>query len=329
MTQESAAPASTADLGTVSHWYLNMLPDDTLPGSAMVALTAAELEEQAPGTISRIGFHSAMEYPIPRAGRLTVRLPDYRGKSFTDVLSWLLTNRLSEPEAAVSWLLAKQQGPKSFAAYLARLGWRDVASAREGVLTWITGVVPRTAELPTPRAYKTVIGEQELFFEADYGLFSIERVDDGTRLLAEVALQSPPVDVVADIGVGYGALAIGLVRNGVARRAAGTDVNCVALWLAKRNAAANRVQLTVTGSSDPSAAEDAELTVCNVPTHIDAAKTADLMRSLARRARGGRRLLIVVHASLEARYTGHLRRNGLTPVAHRGSAHVVLDAVGR
>jgi 16S rRNA G1207 methylase RsmC len=192
-----------------------------------------------------------------------------------------------------------------------------MTSAREGALVRITGVPPRTARPPEPRVFEAAIGGQHLRFGADYGVFSPEGVDDGTRLLADVALQGPPVDVVADIGVGYGVLAIGLVRNGIARRAVGTDVDCVALWLARRNAAASRVQLAVEGASDPAVVEDTALTVCNVPTHINAARTADLMRSLARRARGGRRLLIVVHASLENRYADHLRGNGLIPVTTR------------
>ena len=108
-----------------------------------------------------------------------------------------------------------------------------------------------------------------------------------------------------------------------------TDVDCIALWLAERNAAACGVRMDVHCTPDPLQAESTPLTVCNVPTHINAAQSAELMRGLAQRARGGRELLIVVHASLEARYARHLATAGLKAVRHPGPSHVVLEATGR
>ncbi len=179
---------------------------------------------------------------------------------------------------------------------------------------------------PEARQFSAVIGAHELTFLADYGVFSPDHIDDGSRLLAEITLRQPPVSVLADIGVGYGPLAIAAVRNGIAARAVATDVDCIALWLAQRNAAASGVALEVLCTPDPRQAEPTPLTVCNVPTHINAEQSAELMRALAQRARGGRKLLIVVHASLEARYARHLTAAGLSPVRHPGPAHVVLEA---
>lgn len=76
-------------------------------------------------------------------------------------------------------------------------------------------------------------------------MFSPERLDDGTELLLSVALHHRPVARVADIGVGYGALAIGLVLNGVAGSAIGTDVDAIALWLAGQNARHHGVSLAL------------------------------------------------------------------------------------
>jgi 16S rRNA G1207 methylase RsmC len=133
---------------------------------------------------------------------------------------------------------------------------------------------------------------------------------------------------VADIGIGYGPLAIALVRNELALQAVGTDVDCLALWLAERNAADNDVTLRTACTPDPCGIEDTPLTVCNVPTHLDRIRSTELMSALAQRARGGRALMIVVHASLEARYVRHLADAGLTVTRHPGEAHVVLAATG-
>jgi 16S rRNA (guanine1207-N2)-methyltransferase len=312
----------------LDHWYVNAAPE---PGAAagVVALHATDLVQPAPGSARRIGFDQAMHTDLPKASRVTIRVPGYRGKAFIPVLSWLVSTRLGAPDAWVTWLLTKQQGPKSLAAQLTALGWRDVTSRRDGALVAITGSLPAAeGPPPEPRGFVEELGGRSFRFDADYGVFSPDRVDDGTRLLAEVALQGEPVDAVADIGIGYGALAVSLVGNGRARRAVGTDVDCIALWLAMRNAAENGVRLDAVCTADPGAVCDTPLTVCNVPTHINAEQTAALIASLAHRARGGAALKIVVHRTLEDRYANHLRRHGLRLTAHHGEAHVVLEAVG-
>jgi Methyltransferase small domain len=321
----------------------NAAPADALPADAV---PAAELSA-AP----RIGLHLAMATELPSAGAVTVRLPGYRGKSLIGVLSWLVTHRLARPDAEVCWYLQKQQGPRSVAALLAGLGWQDVQRERDGDLVKITGHpatwMPRycgksdsrfpttslehagPGRLPPARQFSAVLGAHELTFLADYGVFSPDRIDDGTRLLAEVMLRQPPVGTLADIGTGYGPLAIAAIRNEIAARAVATDVDCIALWLAERNAAACGVALDVRCTPDPLQVQATALTVCNVPTHVSAVQSAELMRALAQRAMGGRKLLIVVHASLESRHARYLAEAGLAISRHPGPSHVVLDATGR
>lgn len=292
-----------------------------------IAYTAAELIENRKEAGPAVPLHTAMSAEPVRADSVLVRLPEYRGKSLIPVLSWLVADRLARPGAEVSWYLQKQQGPASCAALLTGLGWQDVGHKREGRLVRISGRPPESTELPEAKSFTDTIGSVELDFLADYGVFSPGHVDDGTALLAEVALQQEPVDAVADIGIGYGPLAIGLVRNGMARRAVATDVDCLALWLAERNAAANGVPLTVECTPDPLDVELTPLTVCNVPTHIQADHSTALMNSLAGRVRDGGKLLAVVHASLEERYVRKLETAGVRVAArHRGAAHVVLEA---
>lgn len=313
--------------GPVGRWHLGV-PVGQPPGrdEGTVAFNATELAGAGPGPA--VPLHTAMTAELPRAESVGVRLPEYRGKSLIPVLSWLIVNRLAAPGAEAAWYLQKQQGPASCAALLSELGWQGVRHKREGRLVRITGTPPATAELPEAKGFTATIGTRELGFIADYGVFSPGSVDRGTELLAEIALKQAPVETLADIGVGYGALAVGLVRNGIAGRAVATDVDCLALWLAMRNAAANGVELKVSCTPDPLQTEMTRLTVCNVPTHIDAAQSTEFMQALAQRTRAGGTLLAVVHAALESRYTVHLERAALKVRRHPGPAHVVLEAEG-
>jgi 16S rRNA G1207 methylase RsmC len=247
-----------------------------------------------------------------------VSVPAYRGKRLLPVLSWLVTRR--PPGSSFVWRVERRIGPDFVRRELAPLGW-ELTASREGRSVLLSGAVPAAHPLPPPRSFTVSDG---LEFEADYGVFSPGGIDAGSALLLEVAGRLPAVDAVADVGVGYGALAISLVARGTAARAVGTDVDSIALWLAERNAAAAGVPLEVVLDPDPLAVERTPLTVSNIPTHLDAPRTAALVAGLVERARDGR-LLAVVHASLEERYARHLKQPGLRLTRHPGSDHVVLE----
>jgi 16S rRNA (guanine1207-N2)-methyltransferase len=237
------------------------------------------------------------------------------------VLSWLVTNRLATPGARVTWRVERRHGPDPARRALEPFGWR-LEPERSGRWLLLHGAVPPPHELPPPRSFTAPRG---LVFEADYGVFSPERIDAGSELLLQVAAALAPVEVVADIGVGYGALAISLAAAGVAARAVGTEVDSIAAWLAERNASAAGVELQLALDPDPLSVARTALTVCNVPTHLDAPRSAALMAALAERARDGR-LLAVVHAGLADRYERHLDLPGLRTTRHEGGEHVVLEA---
>src|SRR3954451_9460390 len=104
------------------------------------------------------------------------------------------------------------------------------------------GEVPPPHELPPPRAFEA----HGVRFEADYGVFSPERLDPGSELLLEVARAgAEPVDKLVDVGTGYGALAILLVKAGIAQRALATEVDSISAWLAERNASRAGVDLNL------------------------------------------------------------------------------------
>ncbi|GIE95228.1 methyltransferase [Paractinoplanes rishiriensis] len=272
-----------------------------------------------------VPFHEAMSADLERAAEIEVWLPPYRGKALVPVLAWLAAERLAGPDAQVSWHLDRQQGPDSIARMLSGRGWTQLEKKRNGRNVVLGSRPPAEADIPPPEEFAARIGDRDLTFEADYGVFSPKRIDDGTALLAEVAMREPPVDSVADIGVGYGPLAIAAVANGLAGSAVATDVDAVALWLAQRNAVRNGVTLSAVCSPDPLAVPMTELTLCNIPTHIDVKQTEALMTALTRRASHGR-LLVVVHRSIEHRYVRPLEKARLQVERHPGPNHTVLRA---
>ena len=269
-----------------------------------------------------MGFHEALsDRTLPRSRQVFITVPPYRGMTFVPVLGWL-AGRVGTPDAEVNWQVDKQQGPRSIARLLTSIGWR-LARRRSGRKTLLTGPLPSHRQRPNPRRFDAKLDGVELRLEADYGVFSPERLDAGTQLLFDVAKTSGSAETLCDVGTGYGPLAIGLVATGIAARAVATEVDSIAVWLARRNARAHGVDLSVVWSPDPLAVPSTPLTVCNVPTHINADQTHRLIAGLA--ARGGR-LLIVVHASLGDRYSRLVAQTGRRVRGHQGDSHVVLDA---
>ncbi len=312
------------DNRAVRCWHIG-LPDQIGQGDGVVAFTASEFDGAVSIASTVMGFHDAMRSPASRAPRVEIHVPPYRPKSLIPVLSWLAT-RLGQDDADVAWYLDKRQGPNSVRKLLEGLGW-ILGKDRKGRTVRLRGAPPDAATLPEPAGFIACLGAHQARLAADYGVFSPGHVDEGSSLLLDVALDRPPVGMVADIGVGYGSLAIGLVLNSSAHAAVGTDVDCIALWLAEQNASAHNVALTLKCAPDPASVPPTPLTICNIPTHINARQTVRFMAGLRRRAEHGT-LLAVVHASLEDRYTRHLNSGGLQVRRHAGPDHVVLEATG-
>ncbi len=170
------------------------------------------------------------------------------------------------------WRVEKRQGPTLLAELLSSLGG-DLAQRRDGRSTVLAGSLPAAAEMPTHRAFPIGIGHAPLLFETDYGVFSPSEVDGGIRLLVDVALRIDAAGTLADIGTGYGPLAVGLISSGLATRAVAADVDRVALWRAQRNAARNGGDLEVSCVADLTDVPSTPPAVCNIPTRIDAERT--------------------------------------------------------
>ena len=316
---------------TLRRWQVNAHASAATSGVGTLVFGADQLSRDLDADRPVVALHEALRAPLPRASdEVEISVPEYRGKTLIPMLAWLVATRLAGPDATVSWRMGKRQGPDSMVRVLTALGWR-LRRRRDREQIVLGGRPPDAREVqppPEPASFTAQLGAARLQFAADYGVFSPHKVDDGTRLLFDVAMRrNAPLASLADIGVGYGALALGLVRNGLTPAALGTDVDCLALLLAERNADAAGVPLSLVCSADPRDLAATELTVCNVPTHLDAAATAQLMHGLVERARNGR-VQIVVHATLEQRYRRQLEGPGLRIACDRAASHVVLTVDG-
>jgi 16S rRNA G1207 methylase RsmC len=258
----------------------------------------------------------------PAADALVVDVPPYRGKRYLQEVAFAAT-RVAASTAVVTWTFAPRETP-SAVRQLEAGGWR-IATRPSKRDPRCRAVPPATAVRPVAETFSTSIAGAAGTFAADFGVFSPGEIDAGSRLLVEHAAWGGPVSEVADIGVGYGALALSLCAAGIAERAIGSDVDAVALSLAETNAAALGCSLETQLSHDAWSIRPTPLTVCNVPTHIPRAESDQFMDTLAPRAGHGR-LVLVVHAGLSDRYERVLTDRGVRAERVMGPGHCMFDS---
>lgn len=145
-------------------------------------------------------------------------------------------------------------------------------------------------------------GGVDLVFETLPGVFSADRLDEGTRLLLE-HLDVPPGSSVLDVGCGAGV--IGVVAG---RRGAGsitmTDVNLLAVAAARRNAALAAGPVEVVAGDVYGAVSERrfDLIVSNPPFHqgkvVDYDMPHRLIAGAGEHLTPGGRLVLVANAFL-------------------------------
>lgn len=294
-----------------------------------VALDVYELRCSRESGAHVMRFDALLEgAAVPPTEEVLIAPPRWRGYGFVELLEWLVCARLGVPaRTRATWLAPRRGGATGVRRVLFRRGWRlDVR--REGGLVRHEGIVPRPGPRPEPRTFRTHLG-RPLDFAADWGVFSRDHVDEGTRLLFEVAVARiamgpASVPLVADVGTGYGPVAIALVSSGLTERAVASDVDLVALSLAGRNARATGAEVELVALDDPAELPPTPVTVCSLPTHVPRDVTDVLVRGLADRARSGV-VLVCVHASFESRYRRLFADVGTAAEVLARKTHVVLE----
>jgi predicted RNA methylase len=313
-------------------WYAGVPPTPLAPESGIIALTSADVARGAHLGVPVIPFHQAVTPgTLIRAPRVVVSPPPFRGHRYLVLLSWLTVSRLARVAAEVTWTLPIREAAGD-RRVLEGIGWefgqfsKKYGDRRRADLVALT--VPTEVSDPSPRSVMVNIdGAEPLKLAADYGVFSPERVDDGTQLLLRYVVRRYRVRRLADIGIGYGALAIPLLAVGAAQRAVATDVDSIALWLAERNARKVGVDLATRLDPDPASITATDLTVCNFPTHLRSTDRDELVAALAGRSRTGD-VVVVVHKSLVNRYARAFGAHEETTVVREGSTHGILEIAG-
>lgn len=290
------------------------------PTSDAIIPLDTHLLSDVPCDVPVVPLQTALTYPQTPSDVVRIHVPPYRPASALILLA-ALAGRLGRPGSRVVWF-AQRKYHGHIRRTLVPHGWRLVDERVDGTHV-LTGTPPVDIRTDHPHHIAVTLGAVQTNLAADYGVFSTDRLDDGTELLLTTALAMPPVPTVADIGTGYGPLALGMVLNGAAQAAVASDIDAFALHLADINARRLKVPLVVSGTPDPARLPPTPLTLCNVPTHIPRDQTGALMDGLATRAQSGP-VLLVVHRSLEGRYHDHMHRRGLCVTPRNGEHHVVL-----
>jgi 16S rRNA (guanine1207-N2)-methyltransferase len=133
-----------------------------------------------------------------------------------------------------------------------------------------------------PQTIELVLPEGRLIpLATDRGTFSPDRVDDGTRALLVEGPAVPTSGVLADVGCGYGAIAVTLaLRGGPGVVVWAVDVNERARDLCRANAEANGVgsQVRVVAPDDVPADLVVDQIWSNPPIRIGKAALHDLLQ---------------------------------------------------
>jgi 16S rRNA G1207 methylase RsmC len=289
-------------------------------------LDVAELRAAEAQGNAATPFHSLLAASgASPAAEVLVNVPTWRGYRFLAFLEWLVCARLAEPSGSkVTWRALRKGGATGMERILAARGW-DFTKSRDGSVVEFLGCAPSPGPCPEPASFEAELRGRRLHFSADWGVFSGEHVDDGTLLLFQVAAEHGPVDLVVDVGAGYGPLAVGLAATGVAKRAVATEIDSVALALTGRNADSAGVSVELLLHDDPTQAPVSDLTVCAFPTHLERASSNRLLRAVCDRARSGGVVLIDIHASLEGRFVGRFEAEGATASVVGRTTHSVLS----
>jgi 16S rRNA (guanine1207-N2)-methyltransferase len=173
----------------------------------------------------------------------------------------------------------------------------------------------------------TLLGNQ-LTFVTDSGMFSLKRIDPGSRLLIEAA-ELPQQGSVLDLGCGYGAVGIALAKAHPALAFVLVDVNRRAVACAKLNAKRNKTQNVKAMDGDlykdlgsfsaiicnPPQSAGKDLCLCIIVEAKGHLNPAGTLQLVVRHNRGGKALMAAMQETF----------GNVTTVAKKAGYHVYLS----
>ncbi|MCU1373686.1 MAG: methyltransferase small [Actinomycetia bacterium] len=156
------------------------------------------------------------------------------------------------------------------------------------------------------RSIELVLPEGRLIpLVTDAGVFSADKVDAGTRVLLTEGPAVPPTGVLADVGCGYGAIAVALALRAPEGEVWAVDVNERARALCRLNADANGVgdRVRVVAPDEVPTDLVVDQLWSNPPIRIGKAPLHDLLRSWLVRLRpvsGSATLVVQKHLGADS-----------------------------
>jgi 16S rRNA (guanine1207-N2)-methyltransferase len=151
-----------------------------------------------------------------------------------------------------------------------------------------------------PGQVDLVLPDLRVRLATDRAMFSPDRIDSGTKLLL---LEGPPPPegsaVLADVGCGYGPIALALAVRRPGAVVWAVDVNHRALELCRANAAAAGVaNVTVTTPDGVPGDLEVDAVYSNPPIRVGKAVLHQVLAGWLGRLRPGGRMVLVVHRHL-------------------------------
>lgn len=289
--------------------FLGVIFADYTPAGSTVLAGSSDRAYQ-------IAEHNLKENNIENAKTIKISSPKDLEKDFDKVLyapksysnTDVVKNNLTEAiqllkEGGELYLSSsKKEGLNRYKAWLKEFnGELDKINSREGYHVYKhrkTGEI-ETQKIDIERSFEAEVNDVKTVFETVEGLFSPNRLDEGSKLLIE-NIEADPEDRVWDVACGYGAIGI-FLKNLYDPEIYFSDNNLKAVEKTERNLRLNKIEeyrLEHADCLDTFQNQKFDKIVSNPPTHQGKEITDEIFQNSYQRLKTGGELYIVYNQNM-------------------------------